>query len=116
MRAAACGYKLMMLRKLTTVQFLAGAPAINSRRFQELQESNTPNSVPSKLGCRCITHLDLGSQVLCLGELWPEEIGFSGKRENFLPWGSLRGTCLIPRFWKVVGHKLWSKSKVLWGL
>ena len=32
---------------------LAGAPAINSRRFQELQESNTPNSVPSKLGCRC---------------------------------------------------------------
>ena len=40
---------------------LAGAPAINSRRFQELQESNTPNSVPSKLGCRCITYLDLGS-------------------------------------------------------
>ena len=40
---------------------LAGAPAINSRRFQELQESNTPNSVPSKLGCRCITYPDLGS-------------------------------------------------------
>ena len=40
---------------------LAGAPAINSRRFQELLESNTPNSVPSKLGCRCITYLDLGS-------------------------------------------------------
>ena len=40
---------------------LAGAPAINSRRFQELQESDTPNSVPNKLGCRCITYLDLGS-------------------------------------------------------
>jgi hypothetical protein len=36
------------------------------------------------------------------------------KWANFGLWGQLKGTYLVPRFCKVVGHKLWSKSKVPW--